>query len=536
MFAEPVTGAEHVGGGQDIPSQHMTLLNFQSQTGGHLMGNVPENKPLQRFVGDLSPEARLLDGNPSTGWTDGILISEEGVWGPRSDQTYAPASDLIETEDVLALTDLYFTNIHPVIPLLNEQETRKSISENTAPTALVNAICLIAAKDKAAGTHLKLSGPGERPVPVRKFCSRLYESVTRAVCIGTSLKKITLIRILGLLSLHHEGCDGAEQASWHIAPAMLHAQTLALHLNRPNDNDSEMKTVFWWCLWTLDRLNAAINSRPCVMNDMDMTIEPLNPSQSKSVAFDIWFRIASMLNSVIALYRPTNPESVTGMDMDYPGFEQIVEEMQGWHLPLPTLATLRIFYLATAMLSCRPKTTKSLPTSSPAGMRQELSAIQVIRYMQDNERLQALHPIPVIVYAASLALSVSYQQLRYSRLASHQEEAYSDFNTACDILQVLQRKWTSADGMLDKIPNLPFLRVNIICSETKDQSREASQPCAEGSNVYGLYPASPQACLQQNAMWNPGVLDSDHFEGAETPANLENYPFIDTGIFEEALL
>lgn len=73
------------------------------------------------------------------------------------------------------------------------------------------------------------------------------------------------------------------------------------------------------------------------MSDIDISVEPLTPSQSGSVAFDIWFRIAQMLNHVIGLYRPAISESITGRDFEYVGFEQIVDELHGWHLSSSTL-------------------------------------------------------------------------------------------------------------------------------------------------------------------------------------------------------
>lgn len=134
------------------------------------------------------------------------------------------------------------------------------------------------------------------------------------------------------------------------------------------------------------------------------------------------------------------------------------------------LATLNIFFLATATLAHRLKSIKTLPTPTPARLRQQLSAIQIVRFMKDPARLQTLHPIPIAIYATSLALSVSYQQLRYSRLPSDQEDARQDFNDACSILQNLRVNWPAADAMaslaqkisveLDKIPSLDLLRID----------------------------------------------------------------------------
>lgn len=313
-----------------------------------------------RFVGDLNPEARLLGGTATTEESQDVSPGKVGVWvRPRSNNQASPIasmsssqlltrgsvtnmprqplSDLIDRPIISVLVDLYFANTHPIIPILDEVQFRQSISQHRASMALLHAICLIAAKDHAAKPYLKLLDSGDAPVSVRTFCARMHKSVTTMISDGRKFRKITAIRILGLLSLHHEGYDGAEQASGHIAQAIHHSQTLAIHLHQPNDDDFELKRLFW-CLWTLDRLNAATNSRPCIINDSDVAIEPLTPVESKSVAFDIWFRIAKTLNSVIALYRPTNPESVTGVEA-YEGFDQIVDELGGWHLPACTLGS-----------------------------------------------------------------------------------------------------------------------------------------------------------------------------------------------------
>jgi hypothetical protein len=505
----PDTATDSFPAGRQSPRlSHMISPPCDAELGRQDDPSVLEGEPPPRFVGDLNPEARLLGDRTTPGRAQDISPGRVGVWvQPRSRNRCSPLedtlsislssrdrianpprpplSDLIDGAVISVLTDLYFANIHPIIPLLDEQEFRQHLSQHKVPMALIHVVCLIAAKDDAASPHLKLLESGESSVSVRSFCAQLHKSVTTMISDGSKFRKIALLRILGLLSLHYEGCDGAEQASSHIAQAMHHAQTLAWHLNRPDDEDFEMKRTFW-CLWTLDRLNAATNSRPCIMNDLDIAIKPLTPSQSKSVAFDIWFRIANTLNSVIGIYRPTNPETITGIE-SYAGFEQIVDEMEGWHLTPSTLGsltqsgptwkclltvkgTLHVFFLATAILSHRLKTINRLPISTAARLRQQLSAIQIIRYMQDDDRLQSLHPMPVTVYAASLALSVSYQQLRYSRLSSDQEEAYQDFSAACDILEALQQKWSAADAMaslgrriaieLEKTPNLAMLRVD----------------------------------------------------------------------------
>lgn len=473
------------------------------ETNSHDEFEANESDASPRFVGDLNPEARLIDASTPSDEMLGTSRGMIGVWvhaqphnrqSPLArntasathvaSQSVQKAPDFIRLEDLLALTNLYFTNIHPIIPLLNEEEFRTLLTRNAVPIPLLQVVCLLAAKHRAATPYLRLLPSPEQPIPVRAFCSKLYHMVTTSLSGKTSLKKITLIRVLGLLSLHHEGRDGAEEASGHIAQAIHNAHSLALHLHRPSDEGYEMKRL-WWCLWTLDRLNSAMHSRPCLINDIDTAIEPLTPAESGSVAFDIWFRISKMLSNAIRLYRPTTDSSVVEVELDYHGFEQLVEESQGWELSPSTLATLRIFFLATAIISHRLKTIQTLPSVTPARLRQQFSSGQIIRYMKDEEDLNTLQPLPVIVYGASLALSVCFQQMRYSRLAFEQKEAHQDFNTACGILQTLQRKWSAADTMaslaqkvsteLGKLPSVALLQV-----EREDTHHNHNHPNERG--------------------------------------------------------
>ncbi|KIW25799.1 uncharacterized protein PV07_08943 [Cladophialophora immunda] len=532
-----------------------------------------ESESVPRFVGDLNPEARLLHETESSAEQQATSPDRLGVWfqphshsasnsiaSPVSTQTartrqqHPTVSNLITMEHIAALSDLYFANIHPILPLLNEEEFRNSLAQNKAPMALVHTVCLIAAKDSAAGPHLRFYHSNESPVPVRAFCTKLHSSIMAAITRPAGLRRITLLRILGLLSLHEEGHDGAEQASAQVAQACHHAQTLAIHLSRPSDTDNlEMKRTFW-CLWTLDVLNAATKSRPCIIHDTDIGIDQPKPGEMASAAFDIWFHTAKSLSRVIALYRPSNPDTVTGINLEYATFEQLVEQMQGWHLPTPTLSTLRVFFLATAILAYRLKTIKVLPIATAARLRQQLSAMQIIRQMQDHERLESLHPLPVVVYGASLALSVSYQQLRYSRLVMDQEEALQDFKTSCSILQILQQKWGSADAMaslarkvsieLGRIPSLSLVQVDRSYLKRPEIDQIESTP----HNAAQYEPQdSEQEGHELNQMadlpgteapaftWDPRVSDvfggmddmSWMFLAAETPMNFDNLSYLE---------
>lgn len=207
------------------------------------------------------------------------------------------------------------------------------------------------------------------------------------------------------------------------------------------------------------------------------------------------------------------------------------------------LATLHMFFLATATLAHRSKSIKILPSPTAARLRQQLSAIQIIRYMQEPERLQSLHPLPIAIYATSLALSVSYQHLRYSRLPSDQEDAHKDFNAACSILQSLRVNWAAADAMaslaqkisveLKKMPSLDLLRIRRL-----EHGEPARGSITRDSNEDII--AEDVSFLSRQAGWLRG---SDNLEGfdlfggmddiswmylnAENSVSFESLPMLD---------
>jgi hypothetical protein len=92
------------------------------------------------------------------------------------------------------------------------------------------------------------------------------------------------------------------------------------------------------------------------------------------------------------------------------------------------------------------------------------------------DRLATLHALPMLPYAISLALSVSYQRLRQDQLRHQQEDAREDFEACCTILHQLRQTFSSSDAMatlaqkvtdeLRRAPNLSHFRIN---RPSKDQ-------------------------------------------------------------------
>lgn len=458
----------------------------------HYRGISVQRGKTNRFLSDLNPETRLLERTSADGESDRAKsMTSVGVWVNRDEYetlvkqqcaafeaglmdpgSKAEVAISLSNAQIEGLIDVYFRKIHPILPILDEDDFRKAYAGGHIPQPYTYVVCLIAAKDSEASELLQALD-----VSVRALCKKLHSAVRAAIQRNMRCDKITLIRMLALLSMHNEGSDGADEASLYLVQAMHHCQTLGLHLSAsfPAKDGKQTKRLFW-CLWILDRMTAAMNGRPIIMADNDVAIEHFQPGESGFPALEILFKIATVLNEVIALYRPGNAPTTTGWEHAFPGFEEIVDMVQGWHLPPTVLSTLHIAYLAIAILSHRSKGAADFASSTPSYVRQSMAAIQIVRLMAPA-RLPSLHAIPLLPYAISLALSVSYQHMRQDQLLYQQQDAKGDFEACFAILREMKWTWSSADaiftlsekviGELGKVSGIESFRIRRPVGDDK---------------------------------------------------------------------
>lgn len=329
-----------------------------------------------RFVGDLNPESVIrerLDESIGTPLRDriGLWISSAAQrddshadqhHGPRVDaarsilpspiplaghsvasllhERYFSAMQACERLPAATrhyLTDIYFTKVNDIVPLLEKETFLRSQVEGSASVFLERAICLVAAKHRAAGPHLRLTADGATVAP-RQFCSEIYKGLLAAMDAEIEPDRLTRIRVLALMSLHCEGYEGAEAASMHLCQAIHQSQTIGLHLDRPGRTSTDPHTKLFWCLWTLDKMHACIGGRPVLLADRDIGIEKpnFNDRQSRG-AFAVWLAISDLLATVISFYRPSADTTTSGWEEGFPAFEDIVGESTQEDLDFATL-------------------------------------------------------------------------------------------------------------------------------------------------------------------------------------------------------
>ncbi|KAG9233582.1 hypothetical protein BJ875DRAFT_485026 [Amylocarpus encephaloides] len=416
-----------------------------------------------RFVGDLNPESAFLDRPPtvSQGQPQDKYI---GVWleerrppeGPLEQQSVP----ILRVEDQEALIGIYFARANTLLPILEEDEFRAAYATSTLPTPLIHAVCLVAVKESQAVPYRRLP-TAPSPMSSKGISRTLYHSILQALST-IRYDKLSMIQILALISLHSEGSDGAEESSLHLAEAIHHAHTIGLHLRRGGSLRNTSSHKLFWSLWSMDKLNAAINGRPVIIHDRDVSIEEFSSDVERNNPFKVCLKIAKLLDNVIELYRPCSVRAEADWEEGFPGFEELVGEFEAWSMDPPQLSeltsalrgncfdalkvTLHIFYLAVAMLSSRPNVTSSPSAQTASSSRQSLAGIQVTSLLTGDDFPDML-ALPVVPYTVSFAMSVAYNKMRHNRFPHMLKPAKEEFKACYTCLLDLRSTWWSAEIM-----------------------------------------------------------------------------------------
>lgn len=196
------------------------------------------------------------------------------------------------------LINLYCNSIHPVLPLLDKDQFLKLHDIGQAPTLLLHAVLLVAARHPKAKTYL-----GSQPI--RDFCSTTAHKIRALLYAEVEQDRLTLVRVYALLSLHSEGPAGLENSCCDLQKAIHYSISLGIHHERPFIDIEELRQL-WWTVWCMDRINACVNARPLICNLEDVGAREI----SKSEHFNLGQLVESCkrLENVIYLYRP-NPKT-----------------------------------------------------------------------------------------------------------------------------------------------------------------------------------------------------------------------------------
>lgn len=196
------------------------------------------------------------------------------------------------------LINLYCESVHLVLPLLDKNQFLKLHDIGQAPTLLLHAVLLVAARHPQGKRYL-----GNEPV--RDFCQKTADKIRALLYAEVEQDRLTLVRVYALLSLHSEGPDGLENSCCDLQKAIHYSISLGIHHERPFIDREELRKL-WWTVWCMDRINACVNARPLICNLEDVSTHEITKAQHYNLGTLI--DSCKKLENVIYLYRPNRKD------------------------------------------------------------------------------------------------------------------------------------------------------------------------------------------------------------------------------------
>ncbi|KAI3581648.1 hypothetical protein IWW34DRAFT_617066 [Fusarium oxysporum f. sp. albedinis] len=426
------------------PSQHSSLQYANSTANASPAAPTPRREsgstPNQssRFVGDLNPEGMFMEATGSASIRETSQKGDVGIWlssnnpgqasqfitsrpPPIMDQFLLPfvkehcLSCLPPHQDYLKLKALYLDKVHPIMPIIPETMLE---GDEPASVVLKQLICLAASTDPSMARYLHLQNKGDDLLPCQDFMQSISSAVRAILETSIITDRVLHIRALILLSLYTQpsSSEEADLPAQLGGRAIHHIQTLGLHLLRYDaPNCEELETLFC-AVWAVDRINAAVYGRPCLMHERDIGANLDGCIRKRPPCFRLFLSVVQWLDQVIELYRPGPSAEASGLDkiayIDLPVLEAMIVNADALKVPGSLIAA------------------STLPPPS-ANARRSLAAERIAcAVLRDH-----LSPMPFVPYAVCLALSVEYRKMRHSRLPMFRSRAMHAFRRNCEMLR-----------------------------------------------------------------------------------------------------
>lgn len=492
-----------------------------------------------RFVGDLNPEGIFIEATTRKETAPGP--NEIGIWlstrsesgkdsvrspelphrgqqrlgshhqyrSPRdrpgslfSDYERAKARYLSEEclvtvpppSDYAVLHQIYMDKVHPIFPVFTDSDLAGTNPDSVYCAVLKQVIALIGGLDPSARNHLRLEagGPLLRP---QDFHQRLSDAICPVLDADWIQSRVDHISILTTMALFYQPFDATQRdrAPSLNTQAVHQLLNLSAHLagyqsQRPGE---DIDRVFC-AVWAVDRLCASFYARPTMIHERDIERDLSATIEKQPPCFRLFLRLIQTLDGIFPLYRPHQRVEYT----DIPILESLVIDTGTARTPTRLLATLETLYHGISVLSCRqPRSAFNhslvdeesrlhLP-SATINPRRSLSADR-IKWIVENEDLG---PFPFVPYALSLALSVQYRKMRYSRTVMFRNRARGMFQDIVTELRKLGDFFFSARvnaGLGDSILREMEKTATSLCRDELDHNGAASS--AAGSIARGATP------------------------------------------------
>lgn len=182
-------------------------------------------------------------------------------------------------EDCARLLEIYFSRVHPLLPIVSRKEFLSKYYGlgDLPPLIIIHAIFLAASRYDDASHGNESNGHSE----IRNHCDALHAKLRALLEADACSDRLAIVQSTLLASLHWEGREGLNSAIDNLSIAIRICQDMGLHRSNGvievdgSKRDEAILRRVWWSAFALDRLNAAQEGTPFIINEIDCDLFPL---------------------------------------------------------------------------------------------------------------------------------------------------------------------------------------------------------------------------------------------------------------------
>ena len=211
-----------------------------------------------------------------------------GISEPRMQYLVAIGCfDLPSPDRCSHLLEIYFSHVHPILPVLDRKDflARYYGLDDPPPLTVLHAVFLAASRYAGSqrqhnpNPHQTVS---DAPPETRSYCDSLHSKLRALIETDICSDRVAIVQATLLASLHWEGREGLNSAIDNLGLAVRACQEMGLHrkanidgIRRPSGNRALLRRL-WWSVFALDRFNAAQEGTPFLINEIDCDADMLS--------------------------------------------------------------------------------------------------------------------------------------------------------------------------------------------------------------------------------------------------------------------
>lgn len=380
-----------------------------------------------------------------------------------------PPDDLTKS-----LIDIYFEHIHPLFPIVEEEDVvRRGLKNNTISILLAHGIILCACRCGVAFELLERfkKYPEDRGY-VRTFAATVYAKMEALLAAKVEQSPMALLRIHALASFHSEGSEGFRSSITHLSMAFAYAHSQGLHLSGGAEVAGGPTSTLrlWRALWCLDRLCAVGNSLPIMSHKIDCGIGVLNESGDSDLPWSAkYVNSVHLIDKCLFLYRPSTP-------IDHRNIPPIIEAHAAVSLtnritPDNSFEAFCRLNRDLAVILAYKRCRSQLKTDEEVC---ELLISNALDVLDIAENFNNLPPHSIITYAITLTLTVFLKYFSVVPVGDH-------WRRACKLLEGQSFCWYAAEAM-SSMSRRVFEKLELESEQMEDSIQKQLDELFDSTN------------------------------------------------------